>query len=332
LHFSHARVPFHLYVPVPVFDASKRLCAANQREGRRNLDLSPGGGRVRSGAHVPRPVGVALVRVVRVGRSRAEDQRQAEAGGSRRKARDDARREARGEAGSETRAEACRQAGAQAPSRGEEAGASGSETGQEAGQAAEVQGALEVARPFIRFSRDKRGYDTTVVAHAYRSTSGAQRGRVLYLFRTPSNLKVGRRPLDEEVTEALQHTHPDLTFDWQALQREIGNEQRPDYRDREHSRRPPPRRPDRQERHERSDRPDRQDSRPAPRPAPPPPPPPAQVAPPPVVLEDHSPLGRAVGAQTAARLRGRFGDLMQRIARRARSPRSATSCSSVPRV
>jgi hypothetical protein len=28
-HFSRARVPFHLYVPVPGFDAAKRLCAAN---------------------------------------------------------------------------------------------------------------------------------------------------------------------------------------------------------------------------------------------------------------------------------------------------------------
>jgi hypothetical protein len=29
VHFSHARVPFHLYVPVQGFDASRRLCAAN---------------------------------------------------------------------------------------------------------------------------------------------------------------------------------------------------------------------------------------------------------------------------------------------------------------
>ena len=29
VHFSKARVPFHLYVPVPGYDAAKRLCAAN---------------------------------------------------------------------------------------------------------------------------------------------------------------------------------------------------------------------------------------------------------------------------------------------------------------
>ena len=29
VHFSRARVPFHLYVPVPWYDAARRLCAAN---------------------------------------------------------------------------------------------------------------------------------------------------------------------------------------------------------------------------------------------------------------------------------------------------------------
>ncbi len=30
VHFSRARVPFHLYVPVHVYDAARRLCEANQ--------------------------------------------------------------------------------------------------------------------------------------------------------------------------------------------------------------------------------------------------------------------------------------------------------------
>ena len=29
VHFSRARVPFHLYVPVPAYDAARRLCDAN---------------------------------------------------------------------------------------------------------------------------------------------------------------------------------------------------------------------------------------------------------------------------------------------------------------
>ena len=76
--------------------------------------------------------------------------------------------------------------------------------------------------PFIRHSRDKRGFDHTYVMHAYRNAQGNQRGRVLYLFRSPAGLKLGRQPLDNEVREALEHTHPDLTFDWNALGREAG--------------------------------------------------------------------------------------------------------------
>ena len=30
VHFSRAKVPFHLYVPVHVYDAARRLCEANQ--------------------------------------------------------------------------------------------------------------------------------------------------------------------------------------------------------------------------------------------------------------------------------------------------------------
>jgi hypothetical protein len=144
--------------------------------------------------------------------------------------------------------------------------------------------------PFIRFMRDKRGYESTLVMHAYRPMSGAQHGRVLYVFRTPSNLKVGRRALDDEVTEALEHTHPDLTFDWVGLLRDPGMDRS---EPREPHRRPPPRRPS--------------------APAPPVP------APAPALPDDPSVLGRTLGAEAAARLRARFDALMQRVARRART-------------
>ena len=149
--------------------------------------------------------------------------------------------------------------------------------------------------PFIRYSRDKRGYETTVVMHAYRSTQGAQRNRVLYVFRSPSSVKVGRHALDEEVMEALEHTHPDLTFDWSALQRDIGGD-KADYREREPQpqRRPPQRRPDQRTA-------------------------PVQETPAPMVV-DESTLGRALGAAAAARLRTLYNDLTQRISRRARTP------------
>ena len=74
--------------------------------------------------------------------------------------------------------------------------------------------------PFIRQTRDKRGFEHTYVMHVARPSNGAPRTRVLYVFRSPSSLAVGRKPLDAEVMEALEHTHPDLSFDWNNMTRE----------------------------------------------------------------------------------------------------------------
>ena len=74
--------------------------------------------------------------------------------------------------------------------------------------------------PFIRYTRDKRGYETTYVMHGYRQGQGSGRTRVLYLFRSPAHIKIGRKVLDEEAREGLAHTHPDLSFDWTSLARE----------------------------------------------------------------------------------------------------------------
>lgn len=129
--------------------------------------------------------------------------------------------------------------------------------------------------------------------HAYRPGDGPQRTRVLYLFRSPASLKVGRMPLDAEVVEALEHTHPDLSFDWTAIRRDP--------------------RPEPKARRERSGRgAARRGARKPVEPAGPP----AMAA----EIDDQSVLGRAVGAAEAARLRGAYADLLQRIARRARSP------------
>jgi hypothetical protein len=146
--------------------------------------------------------------------------------------------------------------------------------------------------PFIRHTRDKRGYESTFVMHAYRPTSNEpNRTRVLYLFRTPSHVRIGRQALESEVMEALEHTHPDLSFDWTSLVRE-----------------PVVVRPE-------AERPNRPPQRPAPRPAP------VAVTPAPVVeLEDESLLGRVLGPAAAALLRQRYTDLSQRILRRARTP------------
>jgi hypothetical protein len=140
--------------------------------------------------------------------------------------------------------------------------------------------------PFIRQTRDKRGFEHTYVMHTYHQNAG-QRPRVLYLFRTPSNLRVGRKPLDAEVTEALEHTHPDLSFDWTAVTRDtIHSVPEPSPEGRRWQ--------------------GREDRRPHQRPA-------QRPSTPPAAPEDASILGRTVGAGEAARLRQRFSQLTQRI-------------------
>ena len=70
--------------------------------------------------------------------------------------------------------------------------------------------------PFLRFSRDTRGYENTYVLHGLRS--GERAGpRLLYWFRTPPNVRVGRLPLDETAIRAIEESNPELTFDWTKM-------------------------------------------------------------------------------------------------------------------
>src|SRR5262245_20015804 len=41
--------------------------------------------------------------------------------------------------------------------------------------------------------------------------------RVLYVFRTPPGIKVGREPFDETVRRSLEEQNPGVQFDWQKL-------------------------------------------------------------------------------------------------------------------
>ena len=71
--------------------------------------------------------------------------------------------------------------------------------------------------PYLRYSRDKRGYEHTYVLHGSRAGG---RPRILYWFRTPPHVVVGRDALDEEATQAIEARHPDLDFDWSKMRRE----------------------------------------------------------------------------------------------------------------
>ena len=69
---------------------------------------------------------------------------------------------------------------------------------------------------FLRFTRDKRGYE-----YFYLVQPSQQRGRstarVLYWYRTPPNVKVGRAPFDEQVRRELEQQNPDVVFDWRRI-------------------------------------------------------------------------------------------------------------------
>jgi hypothetical protein len=70
--------------------------------------------------------------------------------------------------------------------------------------------------PFLRVIRDKRGYETTYLMHWYRE-GARQRSRILYVFRSPGGVHVGRASLDPEVQRDLEAQHPDIVFDWKAV-------------------------------------------------------------------------------------------------------------------
>ena len=110
--------------------------------------------------------------------------------------------------------------------------------------------------------RDKRGYETTYLMHWFRE-GARQRSRVLYMFRTPGGVRVGRLPLDRDILRLIEAQHPDIQFDWNAV-RETQQviEPAPDFRRR---------------------RPRREEGEAPPQHVPPPaaPPRPASVAPPP---------------------------------------------------
>ena len=70
--------------------------------------------------------------------------------------------------------------------------------------------------PFLRVLRDKRGYETTYLVHWFRD-GARQRSRILYMFRTPPGVRVGRDVLEPAVMREIEAQHPDIDFDWRTL-------------------------------------------------------------------------------------------------------------------
>ena len=69
---------------------------------------------------------------------------------------------------------------------------------------------------FLRFTRDKRGYEYFYLVHSSQRR-GRSTSRVLYWFRTPPNVKVGREPFDEHTRRELEKQNPDVDFDWRRI-------------------------------------------------------------------------------------------------------------------
>ena len=65
--------------------------------------------------------------------------------------------------------------------------------------------------PFLKFSRDKRGYEN------YYLFDGKGQSRLLFWFRTPPNVKVGRAPFSEEVRQMVEAQNPGVHFDWARI-------------------------------------------------------------------------------------------------------------------
>ena len=71
--------------------------------------------------------------------------------------------------------------------------------------------------PFSDFPRDKRGYEAHLPgSHAEPAWQAVAVRAILYWYRTPPGVRVGRPPFDDEVRRTLEAQNPDVTFDWQT--------------------------------------------------------------------------------------------------------------------
>lgn len=68
--------------------------------------------------------------------------------------------------------------------------------------------------PFLRLTRDRRGFENTYLMHADRP---GERPRILYWYRTAPGIVQGRAPLDEDAIRTIEDQHPDIEFDWPAI-------------------------------------------------------------------------------------------------------------------
>ena len=71
--------------------------------------------------------------------------------------------------------------------------------------------------PSVRFSRDKRGYEYVYLMHTPTRRGKPGRSHVLYWYRTPPGVRIGRKPFSEDVQHMLEAQNPGVSFDWPAI-------------------------------------------------------------------------------------------------------------------
>jgi hypothetical protein len=70
--------------------------------------------------------------------------------------------------------------------------------------------------PFLRYVRDHRGNENTYLVHTFRRF-GKTRPEILYWFRTPPHIQIGRNPLDDGTMKVIQENFPYVKFDWPKI-------------------------------------------------------------------------------------------------------------------
>ncbi|HYU78268.1 MAG TPA: hypothetical protein VEK56_04740 [Vicinamibacterales bacterium] len=81
---------------------------------------------------------------------------------------------------------------------------------------------------FLRFTRDRRGYENMFLLHAFHP---GDRPRVLYWYRSAPGVRVGRPALDEDAIRTIEEQHPDVEFDWPHIL-EVGAIMQPEIEER----------------------------------------------------------------------------------------------------
>jgi hypothetical protein len=142
---------------------------------------------------------------------------------------------------------------------------------------------------------------------------GKSRSRILYCFRTPPGVRVGRAALDDDAIRQIEELNPSIEFDWPRILKGQGDPkttrdgrqadqspERPQEREKRDEPKPEPRREERQAENDARGEP--------------------VVGQEPVEPEREIPAHARLGAEGVARLRSRYAEVLSRLSERVTDP------------